>query len=44
MIITKGGEARPTVWVDGQVVGTWKWINKPNSDIAVQLFDLGILF
>jgi len=38
-IITKGGEARPSVWVDGVIVGVWKWTNKPGHDINISLFD-----
>ncbi len=37
-IITKGGEARPSVWVDGAIVGVWKWTNKPNHPISISLF------
>lgn len=36
--ITKGGEAKPTIWVDGAIVGVWSWTNKPNQPIAICLF------
>jgi len=40
LVESKGGEAKPTVWLDGSVVGCWGWSNKKNSDMIVYLKDL----
>lgn len=31
------GEAMPTVWLDGCIVGVWKWRNKPQHPLAVTM-------
>ncbi len=38
-IITAGGESRPTVWFNGQIIGVWKWENKPRTPIYISLFE-----
>jgi hypothetical protein len=36
--ITKGGEAKPSVWMDGVIIGVWTWTNKPGHPISISLF------
>jgi len=36
-LFTKGGEARPSVWMNGSIIGVWKWTNKPGKDIIISL-------
>eukprot|EP01124_Arcella_intermedia_P007842 TRINITY_DN14859_c0_g1_i1.p1 TRINITY_DN14859_c0_g1~~TRINITY_DN14859_c0_g1_i1.p1 ORF type:complete len:460 (-),score=138.63 TRINITY_DN14859_c0_g1_i1:12-1334(-) len=36
-IVEKSGEAKPTVWLNGTVIGYWEWKNKPNCDMVVHL-------
>lgn len=32
------GEALPTVWVDGRIMGVWTWVRKPNEPMTVEPF------
>lgn len=32
------GEAVPTIWIDGQIMGVWTWIQKPNEPMTVEPF------
>jgi len=36
-LFTKGGEARPSVWLNGTMIGVWKWTNKPGKEITISL-------
>ncbi len=35
---TQFGEAVPTLWVDGQIMGVWTWIAKPNEPMTIEPF------
>jgi hypothetical protein len=35
---TKGGEAVPTMWLDGRIVGIWEWARKANEPMTVEPF------
>jgi len=37
--ITKGGEAVPTMWLDGRIVGIWEWAKKANEPLSIQPFN-----
>lgn len=36
--ITKGGEAVPTMWLNGQIVGVWEWNRKANEPMTMEPF------
>jgi hypothetical protein len=36
--ITGGGEAVPTLWLNGQIVGIWEWSKKANEPMTIQPF------
>jgi hypothetical protein len=36
---TSSGEAYPTVWVDGRVIGIWSWNRKPNEPMTIETFE-----
>lgn len=35
---TRAGEAEPTLWVDGRIVGLWEWVKKANEPMTVMPF------
>lgn len=35
---TSGGEAVPTLWLDGRIVGVWSWIRKANEPMVLEPF------
>ena len=36
---TRGGEAVPTMWLDGRIVGIWEWARKANEPVSIQPFN-----
>jgi hypothetical protein len=36
--ITQGGEALPTMWLDGRIMGVWSWVKKANEPMTVDPF------
>jgi hypothetical protein len=39
-VFTKHGEAQPTLWLDGQIMGVWSWTHKPDEPMTVEPFVL----
>jgi len=35
--ITSGGEAKPSVWLNGQVIGLWEWTNKKDRVMNIMI-------
>jgi len=40
LVESNGGEAKPTVWLNGTVIGRWTWKNTKNKEMTVYLDDL----
>jgi len=38
MVFNRTGEALPTLWVDGRIMGGWSWVKKPNEPMTVEPF------
>ncbi|HLA42686.1 MAG TPA: crosslink repair DNA glycosylase YcaQ family protein [Aggregatilineales bacterium] len=36
---SKMGEAYPTIWVDGRIIGTWSWKRKASEPMTVEPFE-----
>jgi len=34
---SRGGEALPTIWLNGQVIGWWEWTNKKNAPMIMHV-------
>jgi hypothetical protein len=34
--INDNGEAEPSIWLDGRIVGTWTWVKKANEPMTVE--------
>jgi hypothetical protein len=37
--ITKGGEAVPTMWLNGRIVGIWQWARKADEPMSIEPFN-----
>jgi len=37
--ITEGGEAKPSVWLNGKIIGLWEWKNKKNHEMTIIIPD-----
>lgn len=38
IVFTRGGEATPSIWVDGHIIGVWTWVKKPNEPMTIEPF------
>jgi hypothetical protein len=38
-VISRGGELKPSLWMNGKPIGLFNWTIKENTDISIELFD-----